>query len=324
MRINLLALALFPALLSPACSNRGVILITGEPEPSDTDTEPILTEDSDDLPGAPEPTDSPEPADTDPITLVDQDGDGYAVNDPAPEWVDCDDSNLSIFPGAEDSEDRLGVDQNCDGVDGVDFDQDGEASVETGGEDCDDSDSSIPGAEIAHDGLDNDCDSSTLDEDFDGDGWVYNHPMSGAPSPLFVPNDCNDLDPNVYPDQIEDNSNGIDDNCDGNVDEFAVDINTAWCESAAGSSIAVTVEVMDSPFSGGTVNYIKPGAVNPNIATPHGLSLGLQKNEFNSDCDPELGLWFWKFQGTCYVWGAQEPQMNLSGCRTVIWEDLSL
>lgn len=53
-----------------------------------------------------------------------------------------------------------GVDQNCDGVDGVDADQDGFASVATGGKDCDDLASAVfPGApDPPQNGIDEDCD----------------------------------------------------------------------------------------------------------------------------------------------------------------------
>jgi hypothetical protein len=54
------------------------------------------------------------------------------------------------FPGStilEYSTNRLlhpdGIDHNCDGVDGVDQDGDGEASLRTGGQDCDDRDPKI-------------------------------------------------------------------------------------------------------------------------------------------------------------------------------------
>jgi hypothetical protein len=53
-----------------------------------------------------------------------------------------------------------GVDQNCDGVDGVDADRDGFASIATGGSDCNDLSASVyPGAtDMAGDGIDQNCD----------------------------------------------------------------------------------------------------------------------------------------------------------------------
>ena len=51
---------------------------------------------------------------------------------------DCDDSDPSVYPGADDSAGD-GVDQNYDGVDGVDADH-GFASTNGGGGDCDDND----------------------------------------------------------------------------------------------------------------------------------------------------------------------------------------
>ncbi|MBI2893963.1 MAG: putative metal-binding motif-containing protein [Deltaproteobacteria bacterium] len=53
-----------------------------------------------------------------------------------------------------------GIDQNCDGVDGVDGDGDGHASRTTGGDDCNDADGGIfPGAADANgDGIDQNCD----------------------------------------------------------------------------------------------------------------------------------------------------------------------
>jgi hypothetical protein len=52
------------------------------------------------------------------------------------------------------------VDANCDGVDGVDFDGDGFASIGSGGTDCDDNDpEAYPGhAEIEFDNIDSNCD----------------------------------------------------------------------------------------------------------------------------------------------------------------------
>jgi hypothetical protein len=46
---------------------------------------------------------------------VDMDGDGFYTK----QWgADCDDTNASIYPGADDSNDTDGIDMNCDGIDG--------------------------------------------------------------------------------------------------------------------------------------------------------------------------------------------------------------
>ncbi|MCB9762240.1 MAG: FG-GAP repeat protein [Alphaproteobacteria bacterium] len=63
--------------------------------------------------------------------IRDTDADGYI------DALDCQPYNPSVNPSANDATGD-GVDQNCDGVDGTDVDGDGQASVESGGEDCND------------------------------------------------------------------------------------------------------------------------------------------------------------------------------------------
>ncbi len=131
--------------------------------------------------------------------LSDFDGDGAA------DAADCDGDDPTIYPGAPD---RVGdgVDQNCDGADGVDADGDTFASEASGGEDCRDDDAAThPDAEeVADDGIDNDCAGGDVRCDVDGDGVLNDHPLCGgsdcddAHSGCFAPGDCADADGDDY------------------------------------------------------------------------------------------------------------------------------
>ncbi len=188
---------------------------------------------------------------------VDADGDGYD------ESIDCDDEDAEIHPGAEERCD--GQDNDCDGdIDeeggpGWYADADGDGYGDAGtvssaceapdgfvadASDCDDGDPEVhPDAPERCDGLDNDCDD-LIDEDLaelwhqdaDGDGFGDPDvtidscdPDEGWVEPELA-TDCDDGDAAIHPD-AEEICNGIDDDCDGRVDE---ELESSWYTDADG------------------------------------------------------------------------------------------
>ena len=185
---------------------------------------------------------------------------GYVADD-----SDCDDTDGSVNPGA--TEVCNSVDDDCDGSvdEGVtttyyaDSDGDGygdasstteDCSTPTGyvsdDSDCDDSDSSVnPAATEVCDGVDNDCDGRT-DEgvktkyyaDSDGDGYgdasSFTRDCSAPTGYVSDDTDCDDADAAVYP-GADEYCNSVDDDCDGDIDEEAVDAST-WYADADGDS----------------------------------------------------------------------------------------
>ncbi len=171
---------------------------------------------------------------------------------------DCDDANASTYPEATELCDEQ--DNDCDGI--VDenssslwySDQDGDGygdadvfteltdcdpsgSLVADASDCDDTDPLInPGASEYCDGVDNDCDGDTdeadaidaptwyRDADLDGFGDLSESVPSCEEPSGFADNadDCDDLDSAVHP-GADEFCNDIDDDCDGALDNDAVD-----------------------------------------------------------------------------------------------------
>ncbi len=84
----------------------------------------------------------------------------------------------------------------------TDADIDGFVGVAWGGDDCDDGAAAVnPGVtEEPYDGIDNDCDEQTPDDDVDGDGFI-------------LETDCNDEDASIYP-GAEEVCDEVDQDCD--------------------------------------------------------------------------------------------------------------
>jgi hypothetical protein len=198
------------------------------------------------------------------VGYADNDGDGFAACE------ECDDANAANYPGATEVCD--GADNDCDGTvdeaDAVDAstwyadaDTDGygdPATAQTACDapagfvadatDCDDTDTAVnPASAEVCDGVDNDCDG-TVDEDTAADASVWYADADGdgfgdaasalsscsAPSGYVADgDDCDDTNAAVSPSALE-LCNGLDDDCDGDVDEdSSLDVLT-WYADADG------------------------------------------------------------------------------------------
>lgn len=158
---------------------------------------------------------------------------------------DCNDADANVHPDANEIPDNL-IDENCNGLYAVTFykdsDNDGFGDpnisdvyeIELGetapngfvsnNADCDDTNPNInPLAdEIPENGIDDNCDGDTdifeIYLDADGDGYGSNQFAAGPGVHNNI--DCDDVDAEIYPYRQEVLDNGIDDNCNGLVDEI--------------------------------------------------------------------------------------------------------
>jgi predicted outer membrane repeat protein len=140
---------------------------------------------------------------------TDDDGDGYSVDE-----GDCDDTSSAVNPGATEIP-YNGLDDDCKDGDLVDVDGDGHNASSAGGDDPDDTDASIYLGSPAYDD--------------DGDGYSDED------------GDCDDGDVSAYPGAVE-QYDGVDNDCDGDVDEDLV-----WRQDCDGDGVGDSAHATTSP-----------------------------------------------------------------------------
>jgi hypothetical protein len=148
------------------------------------------------------------------------------------------DSSVNSFSGSYNDLTDIPVLYNQDEVDalidalrselGNQIDNDGDGYTEDGG-DCDDTNALInPEATELCDGIDNDCDGevdegvgNTWYADTDSDGYGGSITLQSCSQPdgyVSISGDCDDTDASIYP-GAEEVFDGVDNDCDGQVDE---------------------------------------------------------------------------------------------------------
>lgn len=162
------------------------------------------------------------------VSCFDGDGDGFGIGADCV-LADCDDTNKDVHPWAvetcgdnKDNNCNGIADDGCQGRQCVDRDSDGFGIGAgcPGPQDCDDNNFFVNPKvkEVCGDGLDNDCDGMPEDGckdqkvDQDRDGDYAGGGVDGQP-------DCNDKDATIGPSQLEICGDGIDNDCDGTVDD---------------------------------------------------------------------------------------------------------
>ena len=241
--------------------------------------------------------------------------------------------------GGTDGTDGTGGTDGTSGTDGTDgstpdpndTDDDGDGYSENEG-DCDDStDTRSPGnSETPYNGVDDDCNEETRDDDVDGDGYL-------------AADDCDDEDPGAYPGAPEVRENGVDDDCDGRIDErfYFLTLDTTddvGVASAVAVNSADAVHIVYHDATGGTMKTIErpsggsfgaPSTLLANTALIHGEDLDAKFDNADqlqvaySTADLSTGYYEldFLFQDASGVWSGEYVVEDYasSGSTTVGW-----
>jgi hypothetical protein len=142
------------------------------------------------------------------------------------------------------------------------FDKDGDGYIEA--VDCDDSNAQVNPSmtEVLYNGLDDDCNPATLDDDLDLDGYK-------------LANDCNDKNSAINPGVADIPYNNIDENCDG-FDLADVD-QDGYCKSG----YIVKSRALQCPQETGTAGT----DCNDNDATIHPKATEIPYDSIDQDCN---------------------------------------
>ncbi len=182
-----------------------------------------------------------------PDDCVDMDGDGVGVGEDC-DAIDCDDTDPDVI--------------TCGGSDSGDIELDDDGDGFDRPEDCDDDDPDIfPGQDELCDGIDNDCDEAVdedavdmgtwyTDSDSDGSGDLAS-PITACTQPAGTSqtsDDCDDTDALAHP-GADEYCDLVDNDCDGDVDEDAIDPTPWYADTDADSygDAASTVDACTAP-----------------------------------------------------------------------------
>ena len=176
----------------------------------------------------------------------------------------------------------------------------------------------LPKAEICGDGLDQDCDGKDLTAgeatDIDGDGFTY---CTGDCCETGW--ECQGKDPaRISPVSFEIAGNGVDDNCDGHIDEEVLSI----CDSGINPDTTNPLD-MAASIDLCPVQITTYGVINAKLLFPDGTTGDIPKNQYSvmsaygNNLTPKAGMTFLAFStgdltssstSTTYETSSQPPQ----------------